>query len=410
MLSGKRILLGVTGSIAAYKAVYLLREFQKAGADVRVTMTPSATRFVGIDTFSALSRSDVAVNIFPGTETDPSEFWARHIQWSEWADIFVIAPCSANTLAKIVHGLSDNMLTSTVLAARCPIVICPTMDGGMYQAPATEKNLKTAFEYGYHILQPEEGYLASGLNDIGRLPEPDRIISYINEILNTIDNDSDKKPLSGNKVVVTAGPTREFIDPVRFISNPSSGKMGLAMAEAARDMGGDVTILHGPVNLEFPHDVNTESFISAAELFEKIKAHSDADVIIMSAAVSDFTPSTYTGQKIKKETAENQIPLKPTQDILFWLGEHKRSNQILIGFAMETENLIENAKEKLTKKNLDWIVANSVNEEDSGFQVDTNNVVLLGKESKTELGGTKREVAWKILQYIFTKQESNRDQ
>jgi len=398
MLTGKRILLGVTGSIAAYKAVYLLREFQKAGAEVRVIMTPSATRFIGMDTFASLSRAEVAIDIFPTNTADISESWTRHIHWGEWADIFIIAPCTANTLAKIVHGLSDNMLTSTVLAARCPIAICPTMDGGMYHSPAMKKNRKLATEMGYHLLEPDEGYLASGLHDVGRLPEPETIVSFIEKLL--VSNKS-QKPLAGKKVIVTAGPTREFIDPVRFISNPSSGKMGLSMAIAARNLGADVTLLHGPVNLDIPQNIHTESFTSTIELFNRIKEHSQADVIIMAAAVSDFTPIEYVPQKLKKVTSNNMLSLKPTKDILKWLGNHKQKGQILIGFAMETENLITNAKEKLSNKHLDWIVANALNEEGAGFQVDTNKVVVLNDSDQLEFSGTKREVARKILEHIF---------
>lgn len=403
MLSGKRILLGVTGSIAAYKAVYLLREFQKAGAEVRVIMTPSATRFVGIDTFASLSRSHVAVDIFPSEKEEIGESWTRHVQWGEWADAFVIAPCTANTLAKIVHGLSDNMLTSTVLVARCPIVLCPTMDGGMYHAPATDQNRQTAIEFGYHILEPETGYLASGLHDIGRLPEPDVILRYVNEVLekNTVNNEF--KPLAGKKVVVSAGPTREFIDPVRFISNPSSGKMGLSMALAAQKMGAEVILLHGPVHLKFPNYIKTEAFTSTEDLYNMMRRYSDADIIIMAAAVSDFTPKKYVNKKLKKDVTFDRLELKSTQDILKWLGDHKRKDQILIGFAMETENLISNAKEKLSRKNLDWIIANSLTEAGSGFQVDTNKVVVLSSTGQAEFSGTKEKVAEKILEHIFSR-------
>jgi len=398
MLAGKRIILGVTGGIAAYKAVYLLRDFQKAGAEVRVTMTPSATRFVGSETFAALSRNEVAVEVF--NDTEPGKNWTKHIHWGEWADLFVIAPCTANTLSKIVHGQSDNMLTSTLLAARCPILICPTMDGEMYESPSVSKNLEEAKKMGFYILEPDTGYLASGLDAIGRLPEPDAIVKRSAEI---IKDHQIQGPLTGKKVVVTAGPTREFIDPVRFISNPSSGKMGIAMADAARSLGADVTLLHGPISENIPDRIQTKQFISADDLYKMMKDHRNADIVIMAAAVADFKPDTSSDQKIKKQSAGNspKIDLTGTPDILDWLGKQKKQNQILIGFAMETENLIENARKKLKKKNLDWICANQLNSEGSGFESDTNTIHLLGEDSQKEFSGQKSEIASKILTEIF---------
>lgn len=394
MLSGKRIVLGVTGGIAAYKAVFLLREFQKAGAEVRVTMTPSATRFVGLETFASLSQHEVAVEIFP--DDTQSTDWTRHINWGEWADLFVIAPCTANTLSKIASGISDNMLTSTVLAARSPILICPTMDGEMYESPTVTENLKKVQEFGYHILEPATGFLASGLEGKGRLPEFEDILEKASEIIGSIEG-----PLKGKKVVVTAGPTREFIDPVRFISNPSSGKMGFAMAEAAKRLGAEVKLIHGSVTAPIPEGIHTTSITSTAELFETVKTHADADVIIMAAAVSDFTPSKTYSYKVKKETGSASIELSKTTDILAWLGENKKSDQVLIGFAMETEDLIKNATKKLNKKNADWIIANSLSTEGAGFEVDTNHVHLISKDSETEFSGTKQEVAELVLGKIF---------
>jgi len=394
MLSGKRIILGVTGGIAAYKAVFLLREFQKAGAEVRVTMTPSATRFVGLETFASLSQHEVAVEIFP--EDTQSTDWTRHINWGEWADLFVIAPCTANTLSKIASGISDNMLTSTVLAARSPILICSTMDGEMYESPTVTKNLKTVQGFGYHVLEPTSGFLASGLEGKGRLPEFEDILEKASEIIGSIEG-----PLKGKKVVVTAGPTREFIDPVRFISNPSSGKMGFAMAEAAKRLGAEVKLIHGPVTAPVPEGIHSTAITSAAELFEAVKIHSDADVIIMAAAVSDFTPAKTHDHKVKKETGTDSVELNQTQDILGWLGKNKPSNQILIGFAMETENLIENASKKLSKKNADWIIANSLSAEGAGFGVDTNHVHLISKDAQAEFKGSKQEVAELVLGKIF---------
>ncbi|HKL18934.1 MAG TPA: bifunctional phosphopantothenoylcysteine decarboxylase/phosphopantothenate--cysteine ligase CoaBC [Halalkalibaculum sp.] len=397
MLSGKRIILGVTGGIAAYKAAFLLRAFQKEGAEVRVTMTPSATRFIGKETFSSLSRHGVAIDIFPESGNEPDS-WTRHIQWGEWADLFVIAPCTANTLGKIAHGMADNMLASTVLAARCPLLICPTMDGEMYEAPATQHNLETVKNFGYHVLEPDKGYLASGLEGKGRLPETEAILEKASSILS---KKKAKGPLSGKTVLVTAGPTREHIDPVRFISNPSSGKMGFAMAKAAREMGAEVTLIHGPVSIEPPAGVKTIKFKSAKDLFERVKVHADHDVIIMAAAVSDFSPADYEEQKIKKEKGSREIKLKKTTDILAWLGNHRKDGQTLIGFAMETENLVENARKKLEKKNIDWIAANSLSDSESGFEVDTNRIELLSREGRNSFKGTKEEVARQMLGHIF---------
>ncbi len=396
MLSGKRIILGVTGGIAAYKAAYLLRDFQKAGAEIRVTMTPSATRFIGSETFAALSRNEVAVEVF--NDENPGKDWTKHIHWGEWADLFVIAPCTANTLSKIVHGNADNMLTSTLLAARCPVLICPTMDGEMYESPSVSRNLKLAEESGYYILEPDSGYLASGLDDKGRLPEPQAILEMAEKI---IEENRKKGPLSGKKVVVSAGPTREFLDPVRFISNPSTGKMGIAMADAATALGGDVVLLKGPVNTKETERLHVESFTSADELFSLAKKHADADVIIMSAAVSDFKPAEKTDQKVKKQNAPDTIPLKRNPDILQWLGENRKNNQILIGFAMETENLEKNAREKLKKKKIDWICANSLSDEKSEFGSDFNTIHLIGHDHQETLSGEKKVVARQILRAIF---------
>jgi phosphopantothenoylcysteine decarboxylase/phosphopantothenate--cysteine ligase len=395
MLSGKRIILGVTGGIAAYKAVFLLREFQKAGAEVKVTMTPSATRFVGLETFASLSGHDVAVDIFP--EEEESTEWTRHINWGEWANLFIIAPCTGNTLAKIANGISDNMLTATVLAARSPILICPTMDGEMYESPSVIENLKKVSNFGYHLLEPESGFLASGLEGKGRLPEIETILEKASEIIGDIEG-----PLKGKKVVVTAGPTREHIDPVRFISNPSSGRMGFAMAAAAQRLGAEVTLIHGPVSLETPEGVVAESIVSAEDLYTSVQKYADADVIIMAAAVSDFTPTETFDHKVKKGSGESEIKLKNTADILAWLGERKPENQTLIGFAMETQGLIKNASEKLEKKKADWIVANSLSQKDSGFGTDTNHVHLLGKDQTEEFKGSKQEVAERVLKFIFS--------
>jgi phosphopantothenoylcysteine decarboxylase/phosphopantothenate--cysteine ligase len=395
-LSGKRILLGVTGGIAAYKSVVLLREMQKFGAEVRCIATPSALRFIGLDTLSALTRQPVPVEVFTDAG-DISESWTRHIHWGDWADLFVIAPCTANTLAKIVHGFSDNMLTSTVLAARCPVLICPTMDGGMYEAVSTRQNREKAVSMGFHLLEPEHGYLASGLHDTGRLPEIHVILENISTLLGAGLPD-----LSGKKVLVTAGATREHIDPVRFLSNPSTGKMGIAMAEAARDSGADVTLIHGSVSTGLPAGVQCKAVVSAEDMFQAVKGFSNADIIIMSAAVSDFRPKDIHPHKVKKDKAEQIIAFERTTDILQWLGENKRDGQIIIGFAMETEDVITQAVEKRERKKADWIIANSINESGTGFAADTNKVYVIGGMGEpVEISGSKKQVAVDCLKLIF---------
>lgn len=416
-MQGKRIILGVSGGIAAYKSVYLLRELQKVGAEVRVVMTPSATRFVGLETFTALSRHEVPVYVFNDTPgTDVTSSWSKHIQWGEWADLMVVAPCTANTLAGLVHGFSDNMLLTTALAIRCPLLLCPTMDGEMYRAASTLRNLSLARELGFHILEPGEGYLASGLHDAGRLPETELILTEIERLTasaqmvahpretHVAESLSDARTvLAGKRVLVTAGPTREFIDAVRFISNPSSGKMGVAMAIAAKSMGAEVTLIHGKMSSSIPGDIPSEEIVSAEELFDAVTTVSDTyDVIIMAAAVSDFTPIHQVNHKIKKTDASEQIMLKPTRDILKWLGEHRKSHQTLIGFAMETDNLEAETERKRASKNADWICGNLLNGKESGFEVDTNTILLKGRARQHILTGPKRQVAEDILRFIFT--------
>lgn len=402
MLAGKRILLGVTGGIASYKAAYLLREFQKNGAEVQVTMTSSATRFVGPETFSALSRKPAAIDVF--SRENPGESWTRHIHLAEWADLYVIAPCTANTLSKLVHGLADNMLTSIALAARCPLLLSPTMDGKMYEHPAVKRNIETARSMGFHIIEPDSGYLASGLEAKGRLPEPVEILKRAAEILNELPGDSlENKPLSGRKVLITAGPTREFLDPVRFFSNPSSGKMGIAMADAAYQLGGEVTLLTGAITEQLPSHLQSQnrSFTSAEELFDLVKEHRDADIVIMSAAVSDYTPVSASDQKMKKSSDDMTIRLRKTTDILRWLGDHKKEGQILIGFAMETENIEANADRKRIEKNLDWICANTISKSNKAFGSDDNTILLIGDGKTETYSGKKTEIARRILKDLF---------
>lgn len=408
MISGKHIVIGVTGGIAAYKAVYLVRQLQETGAEVRVTMTEAAGHFIGRETFAALTRHAVPVGIFPENADEINNNWTRHIQWAEWADAIVVAPCTANSLAKIVHGFSDSMLTTTILAARCPVLICPTMDGEMYKATSTRTNLEKARQLGFHIMEPDHGYLASGMEGTGRLPEPEAIIDHIQTLPDFAASGSGKKNdaasfLKGKQVVVTGGATREFLDPVRFLSNPSTGKMGVAMAEAAASFGAMVTFLHAEsVDISrISESITTSSFVSTDDLFHLIKSRADADIIIMTAAVSDFRPVQQHSRKVKKEDAQLELALERTPDILQWLGEHRNDGQILIGFAMETGDLIDQAREKRIRKGSDWIVANDLSLEGSGFAIDTNRVFLVGADSETSFEGTKIEVARNVLQHIF---------
>ncbi len=393
LLAGRRLLLGVTGGIAAYKSAELLRLFKKAGADVQVLMTQDATRFLPALTLGTLSQREVLIEVFPENE-DGS--WTRHITLGHWADLFVIAPATAQTVAKLAHGFSDNMLTATALASQCPIVVCPAMDHDMFVHPATRRNLDRLTSYGYDVMPPAHGELASGLVGEGRLPEPVEIFQHV------VDHFGEGQSLEGISVLVTAGPTREHIDPVRFISNPSSGKMGFALAEAAVRRGAAVTLVTGPSQLETPRGVERVDVVSAAEMYEAVLERQHADVVLMAAAVADYAPAQRTEHKTKKTDTDASLRLTRTRDILAELGSNKRERQILVGFAMETHNGISNAKQKLQAKNLDWIVLNHVNVEGSGFNVDTNQVTLLRRDgSRDDLPIlSKRAVADCILDRI----------
>ncbi len=393
---GKHILLGVTGGIAAYKSANLLRLFQKQGAEVRVIMTPSALRFVGKETFQALTRHEVAIDIF---SENPESDWTKHIHWGEWADVLVIAPCTANTMAKMAYGFADNMLTATVLAARCPIVVCPTMDGEMFDAPATQRNMRLLKESGFHVIEPATGYLASGLEAKGRLPEESFILE---KVWNVISDLHQPKILSGKRVLITAGATREHFDPVRFISNPSTGKMGISMAKAAKRLGAEVTLIHAQLSVPLPDGVHAVPVLSAEELFSAVKMyHSETDIGIFTAAVSDYSPTQKEEHKIKKNEAELQITLKKTPDSLAWFGEHKKQGQILIGFAMETQDILDHAQAKRIKKNADYMIANSLHEQGAGFGTDTNSVLVIGEHEIKAYKGLKEEISIEILKSIF---------
>lgn len=395
-LSGKHILLGVTGGIAAYKAAILLRLLQKEGAIVRVAMTEAATRFIGIDTMAALSRDQVAVGWFP-EGADINESWSRHIHWAEWADAMVIAPCTANSLADIAHGNAGNPMGALVLAARCPVFLAPTMDGGMYRNPAVQANIETVRSFDYHVLEPESGYLASGLIDSGRMQEPASIVDAM------INRMTQGLPLAGKHVVVTAGPTREYIDAVRFISNPSTGKMGFAMAEAARDAGAQVTLVHGPVSIQVPIGMETIPATSAADMMYAVQQHAEADLFIMAAAVSDFRPKQRVQHKVNKNLADLTVEFETTSDILSWIGSRKKVHQFVVGFAMETNNLIEKASQKRKIKHANVILANSIHEKDSGFAGDHNTIHYIDDSGATIFKGLKNTISRDIIARIASQ-------
>lgn len=379
-IEGKKLLLGVSGSIAAYKSAELLRQLKKSGGDVQVLMTPDAERFIPALTLGTLSGKDVLVDIFPEAATDS---WTKHINLGLWADLYIIAPATAQTIARLAHGFCDNMLTAVALAARCPILVCPAMDHDMYVHPATQANLDILHNYGYHVLPPAYGELASGLIGQGRLPETQDILSEINRVISN-SRTRVQSSLAGKKVVVTAGPTREAIDPVRFITNHSTGTMGFKLAEAASKRSVDVTLISGPTVLPVPPGVNYIAVTSAADMAQAVFQNQDADLIIMAAAVADYTPANPSSGKIKKEDDDLSLALERTVDILATLGQTKKEGQTLVGFALETDNFLSNAHQKLQKKNLDWIVLNSPNNEGEGFGTTTNKVTLISADGNVE--------------------------
>ena len=395
-MTGRRILIGVTGGIAAYKTAELVRQFKKAGADVRIVMTPDATRFVTPLTLGTLSENEVHIEIFPENEAGS---WTKHVQLGLWADLFLIAPLTAQTLSKLVDGACDSMLTAVALTARCPIMVCPAMDHDMYVHPAIRTNLDTLAGRGVTVMEAEHGELASGLIGQGRLPAPADIFNTAAEVLETVARQAEG-PLAGKRVVVTAGPTRERIDPVRFISNHSTGTMGFELARAAARRGADVILIAGPVALATPVGIRRIDVESTADMHAAVMQYEDADVIIMSAAVADFTPADVSESKIKKDAATPDMRLKATTDILAELGSRKKNGQLLVGFALETDNGLSNARGKMQRKNLDWIVLNNPKEAGAGFGTGTNRVTLLSsRETTVELPiMPKSEVAEAIVE------------
>lgn len=392
VLSGKKILIGVTAGIAAYKTASLVRLFIKAGAEVKVVMTPAAKDFVTPLTLATLSKNPVHSSFFD--EEDESGVWNNHVDMGLWADLMLIAPATANTMSKMVMGNSDNLLLATYLSAKCPIYYAPAMDLDMYNHPSTKQSFKKLQQFGNIMIPAESGELASGLVGKGRMAEPENIIEYIEkDILG-------KLPLKGKKVLITAGPTYEAIDPVRFIGNHSSGRMGIELAKVAANLGADVNLVLGPSAIKISHaGIHVIHVISAQQMYEAVVSlYKDCDIAIASAAVADYRPKTISDQKIKKKETEFSIELERTKDILKWMGVEKKE-QFLVGFALETENEEENAKNKLKNKNLDLIVLNSLNDKGAGFKGLTNKVSLINH--KLEIKSFDLKTKSKVAQDIF---------
>ena len=379
-LRGKKLVLGVTGSIAAYKAAELTRLLVKAGAEVQPIVTAAAEQFIPALTLSTLAKREALKGLFPEKGAD---VWTKHVELGLWADGIVVAPATANTLARLAHGLCDDMLTAVVLSARCPVLVAPAMDHDMWRHPATRANVATLEGYGYTVLSPAHGELASGLVGEGRLPEPEEITDIVAEWLDGGPPSSGSGSLAGKKVLVTAGPTREAIDPVRFLSNGATGTMGFALAAAAARRGAEVVLLAGPVALETPPGVSRLDVVTADAMHRTALDHADADLVIAAAAVADYAPAAPSDRKLKKAEAGDDalvLDLRRTPDVLAALGERKRDGQRLVGFALETHDGESNALAKLRRKRLDWIVLNHANEEGAGFGTGTNRVLLLGAD------------------------------
>jgi len=398
-LSGKHIVLGLTGSIAAYKAAYLLRGLIKEGAEVQVVMTPSAKEFITPVTMSALSGKPVASDFFSANDGT----WYSHVDMGQWADLLLIAPATAATIGKMAHGICDNLLITTYLSAKCMVMIAPAMDLDMFRHPANQANLEILRSYGNLIVEPGEGELASGLFGKGRMEEPENIVE---EVVRFFDQ---KKKLLNKHFLLTAGPTYEKIDPVRFIGNYSSGKMGYAIANALADLGAKVSIVSGPVQIKNTNSSVTVIPVESADEMKQecLRIFPGTDGAVMCAAVSDFTPETYSAAKVKRGKDDLTIQLKPTSDIAGTLGQLKNDKQVLVGFALETNDELENAFSKLTKKNLDFIVLNSMNDKGAGFGVDTNKITIVDKDNNQtffELK-SKAEVAVDIVDRIVAEME-----
>ena len=384
MLKNKTILLGVTGGIAAYKAAALASALVKLHANVEVVMTENATKFITPLTFEQLTGRRTMVDTFDRNFSHQVE----HISLAERTDLVIVAPATANVCAKLAHGLADDMLTTTVLACKCPKLIAPAMNTNMYENPVTQDNLQILCRYGWDVIEPASGRLACGAVGKGKMPEPEDLVQHILRYI-ALPHD-----LTGKKVLITAGPTQEALDPVRYLTNHSTGKMGYAIAKMAMLRGADVTLISGPTNITPPPFVATVNIRSAADMFQAVAEHcKEADMIFMAAAIADYTPANYVDNKIKKKDGDLSIPLTRTQDILAWLGQHRREDQVICGFSMETENLLENSRAKLLKKNADIICANNLKVEGAGFGVDTNVISVITKECLTELPLQSKESA-----------------
>ena len=394
MLKGKTVLLGITGSIAAYKIAYLASALKKLHADVHVLMTENATNFINPITFETLTGNKCLVDTFDRN----FQFQVEHVSIAKKADVVMIAPASANVIGKIANGLADDMLTTTVMACRCQKIFAPAMNTAMYENPIVQDNIKKLLSYGYEVLTPASGYLACGDTGAGKMPEPETLLEYI------LKEVAFEKDLAGKKVLVTAGPTQEAIDPVRCLTNHSSGKMGYSIAKACMLRGADVTLVTGRTALDAPLFVNTVPIVSAKDMYREVTSRSqDMDIIIKAAAVADYRPCNVSDEKIKKKDGDAMsIPLERTDDILKYLGEHKKAGQFLCGFSMETQNMLTNSKKKLEKKNLDMIVANNLKEQGAGFETDTNIVTMITPDQIFELElMSKEEVAFHLLDKIL---------
>ena len=393
MLKGKTVILGVTGSIAAYKAANLASMLKKQHADVQVIMTKNATQFMNPITFESLTGNKCLVDTFDRN----FQFQVEHVALAKRADLAIVVPATANIMAKLAHGLADDMLTTTLLACRCPKLIAPAMNTRMYENPITQDNMDILRKYGFRIIEPAVGHLACGDTGAGKLPPETLLLECI------LDEIAMEKDMKGLHVLITAGPTMEAIDPVRFISNHSTGKMGYALARVCRRRGAEVTLVSGKTNLEAPYGVTLVPVTSAQDMFEAVSSRAkEQDMIIKAAAVADYRPVTVAENKIKKSPGDMSIALERTTDILAWLGEHRREGQVLCGFAMETEHMVEHAKEKLTRKHVDMIAANNVKVAGAGFGTDTNVVTLITEDGVEELAKmSKEEVASRIVDALL---------
>ena len=394
MLKGKTVVLGVTGSIAAYKIANLASSLVKLHADVHVIMTKNATNFINPITFETLTKNKCMTDTFDRNFM----YNVAHVSIADKADVMLVAPASANIIAKMAHGIADDMLSTTYLAMKCPVIVSPAMNVNMFTNPVVQRNIKTLEDFGVTVIPPDNGYLACGYTGAGKMPSEQVLLDYILRVI------AKEKDLAGKRVLVTAGPTRESIDPVRFITNHSTGKMGYAVARQAMLRGAEVTLVSGPVSIDPPPFVRVVNVSSAKDMFEAVKVNfADADIIIKTAAVADYTPESTADEKIKKSDGSLSIQMKRTADILKWLGENKRDGQVLCGFSMETENMLENSRAKLQKKNADLIAANSLRDEGSGFGTDTNHLVLIKRDGVTDLPLlSKSDAADRLLDELLT--------